>query len=120
METPSQSVGNKITTNQKEKGIRSMKTFLKYLLARLKGYSKTLAKWIAAIDREKVINIIKEAEGYESMSAAEKRRYVIKRLAAWGTARGWTIPQSILNFLVEEAFQIWEARIGKTKASPTS
>lgn len=93
--------------------------FLGRLIAKLAGLPDVIAKWRQAVPIDKVMAYIEEAETISNLSGEDKRKYVAKRLAAWAASKGYLIPESVINFLIEEAFQLWLKKTGQQPPAPS-
>jgi hypothetical protein len=61
---------------------------------------------------------VTQAEAFNNMSGAQKRAYVAKRTTAWAKSRGLDIPESVVNYLLEEALQIFLKQSGEEPHAP--
>lgn len=98
-----------------------MSRFLKFLgrlIAKLAGLPDVIAKWRQIIPIDKVMAYIAEAETISNLSGEDKRKYAAKRLAKWAASKGYLIPESVINFLIEEAFQLWLKQTGNQPPEP--
>lgn len=93
--------------------------FLGRLIAKLAGIPDVITKWRQVIPVSKVIACVAEAETFSCLSGVQKRRYAAKRIAEWAKFKGYLIPESVLNFMIEEAFQLWLKQTGNQPPAPT-
>jgi len=84
----------------------------------LSSKSSAIDKWRRTIGMEEIILWVTQAEAFNEMSGAQKRAYVTKRITAWANARGFAIPASVINYLIEEALQIFLKQTGKEPYAP--
>lgn len=80
--------------------------------------ASALDKWRKTIGMDEILTWVAQAEAFNEMSGAQKRAYVAKRITAWAKSRGFDIPESVVNYLIEEALQIFLKQIGKEPAAP--
>jgi len=71
---------------------------------------KRVRAWVNRVGLDDLVRFVEQAERYAGQTSEEKRLYVkaliIKKLhAQWPN-----IPESILNMLVEYAYQVWRTR----------
>lgn len=95
-----------------------MNKILKKLWHWLSGQVSSIDKWRKTIGLDALLQFVQEAESFEDLSGAEKKKYVAKRLQTWAAGRGVKIPTSVINYLIEEALQAFLEKIGQPPAAP--
>lgn len=80
--------------------------------------ASAIDKWRKLIPMSDLIDFIAQAEAFNEMSGPQKRAYVSKRITAWAKSRGLNIPESVVNYLIEEALQVFLEQIGREPKTP--
>jgi hypothetical protein len=80
--------------------------------------ASAIDKWRKLIPMSDLIDFIAQAEAFNEMDGFAKRAYVSKRITAWAKSRGFAIPESVVNYLIEEALQIFLKQTRKEPHSP--
>ena len=84
----------------------------------LSRQSSAVDKWRRTIGMNEILIWVAQAEAFNEMSGAQKRAYVAKRIRAWTKSLGFDIPESVVNYLIEEAFQIFLEQTGMEPHAP--
>lgn len=92
--------------------------FLLRLLAKLAGLPDVIARWRQIIPFDKIIGFVIEAEEILSLTGDQKRSWAAQQLQTWAQGKGYLIPESVINFLVEEAFHRWLEQKGNQPPKP--
>jgi len=95
-----------------------MNKILKKLWHWISGQASSIDKWRKLIGMKEILQFVQEAESFNELTGSEKRKYVAKRISAWAAGQGCKIPTSVMNYLIEEALQIFLEKIGHAPYPP--
>jgi hypothetical protein len=84
----------------------------------LSRQSSAIDQWRRTIGMDEIINWVTQAEAFNNMRGTQKRAYVAKRITAWAKSRGFDIPESVVNYLIEEALQVFFEQTGREPKAP--
>jgi hypothetical protein len=95
------------TTRTEKRCIVKIFKFIGKAFIWLSRQSSAVDKWRRTIGMNEILIWVAQAEAFNNMSGAQKRAYVAKRIRLWAKSRGFGIPESVVNYLIEEALQIF-------------
>ena len=87
--------------------------FLSRLFDKFVELPDTLAKWAKHIPIDRVLLYVAEAEAIAGLDGAGKRDYAAKRLSAWARSKGYSVPPSVINWLIETALAVYNEKHGR-------
>ena len=80
------------------------------LLSKVVTLPTTLAEWVKVIPISRVLIYVMEAERIAGLSGEAKRKYVAECVSAWAKSKGYVVPASVINWLIETAVVTFQNR----------